>query len=487
MGIGIGRVGFVGTVFTWILVACCLIAYVLLCTVLTTIFRWYSLELERLIYGRWSFFIPAYERVNISINQVQHRSASTFATIVLTVIEIGTRVFFVEWEPRTSRAAPTMTMLLLCLMATGHRMIVLLWVMPFRNNRSKAMDPVTAAKTLKKLSRSLDGTTAKLVASNPNTPIDVLWELVVFYPYEVINNPLFPLIALGNPNWILEISENSLLKILNRPNIPKIFVREALKHQAYQVEIFIADVITADRSSPSALLEELVLSHNMLYEKVLHHPNLTVESLKRFATYGNRAMQEKLGRYCGTLATSNARSIHLNSIHQQMAIEISTALVNNIQDNEDLRFNFLETTGFPPQHTQLLIDGLDREQKLNLVKYWQVPSHVLDCLAAIRIADTNWQIRIYQAIAKHRNISEALLEKLANSEYKAVRASVAQNRYLPLFLIVKLAIDPHKQVRKNLVANCYIEAGLLKPLLHHPNPEIRRLAAQHPNTPNSAP
>lgn len=64
--------------------------------------------------------------------------------------------------------------------------------------RQQAQNENTAPKILTKLANSEDKITRQYVASNPNTPTDVLKQLVEEFPNEIAANPIFDLLLLEN-------------------------------------------------------------------------------------------------------------------------------------------------------------------------------------------------------------------------------------------------------------------------------------------------
>ena len=65
-------------------------------------------------------------------------------------------------------------------------------------SRQLAKDETTAPEVLVNLAKSEDNLTRKYVASNPNTPTEVLLNICFEFPVEVINNPIIPLLILEN-------------------------------------------------------------------------------------------------------------------------------------------------------------------------------------------------------------------------------------------------------------------------------------------------
>ena len=88
--------------------------------------------------------------------------------------------------------------------------------MTFEAQHQFVANPEIALETLRELSRSDDRAIRQTVAGNPNTPIDVLWNLMTEFPNEIVANPLFALIALENPDWIIDIPGENLLTLLQQ-------------------------------------------------------------------------------------------------------------------------------------------------------------------------------------------------------------------------------------------------------------------------------
>ena len=71
--------------------------------------------------------------------------------------------------------------------------------MDIKQARKLANDENTAPKVLTELAKSKDSQTRKSVATNPNTPTEILLSLCFEFPSEVINNPVIPLLLMENP------------------------------------------------------------------------------------------------------------------------------------------------------------------------------------------------------------------------------------------------------------------------------------------------
>ena len=95
-------------------------------------------------------------------------------------------------------------------------------------SRVVAKNITTPPDILKTLGESDDKATRKSIAGNPNSPTDTLTRLATQFPEEVIQNPVFDLLLLENPNLLSEIPLASLRSMLKRQSIPIAFLSGCL-------------------------------------------------------------------------------------------------------------------------------------------------------------------------------------------------------------------------------------------------------------------
>jgi hypothetical protein len=94
--------------------------------------------------------------------------------------------------------------------------------------RVVAGNPNTSPKLLKELSRSDDFETRQNTTGNPNTATDILFKLGREFPEEFLNNPVFGLLLLENPNFISTIPDETLIELLKVKNVPQIMIDWAI-------------------------------------------------------------------------------------------------------------------------------------------------------------------------------------------------------------------------------------------------------------------
>jgi hypothetical protein len=344
----------------------------------------------------------------------------------------------------------------------------------FRKNRDLSKDPTTDQQKLLKLQQSYDGITRQNVAGNPNTPIEAIWKLAKEFPYQVIENPVFPLITLGNPQWMMEIDNNDLVELLNQPQVPDEFLRAATYHEDVYIRELAARAEIQDQSVTTERLEEIILSHGCLYLEIVHDPRITAKSLQLFATCDQYAIQKDLAVYC--LNNYFDHSKHLE--RKILEILIQHAVFKN---DDALIVAILELKNLPDRYTHQLLVGLPNRVQLRSARSNRNP-HFLARLAQTPAYPSRWRTRIRQSLARNPYTPPNTLDELVKSSDKAVRLSLATRKSeLSEGLLAQLAIDPYTEIRKQLLVNHFIPYYLLNKLLTDPHETIQEFVRQHPN------
>ncbi|AIE76159.1 hypothetical protein [Synechocystis sp. PCC 6714] len=80
---------------------------------------------------------------------------------------------------------------------------------------------------LEELSHTSDKPLLKALVSNPNTPTEVLLKLGSLFPEQLLDNPVFDILLIENPNLLSEFPKSSLNSLLKREVAPVSFLRWA--------------------------------------------------------------------------------------------------------------------------------------------------------------------------------------------------------------------------------------------------------------------
>jgi hypothetical protein len=88
----------------------------------------------------------------------------------------------------------------------------------------------TGAAALRLLSSSSDDVIREMVASNPNTPFDLLMDLAQEFPRGFILNPVFEHLFIENSNFLESLPEETVGKLIGYPECPVDLLEWAFKY-----------------------------------------------------------------------------------------------------------------------------------------------------------------------------------------------------------------------------------------------------------------
>ncbi len=123
--------------------------------------------------------------------------------------------------------------------------------------------------------------------------------------------------------------------------------------------------------------------------------------------------------------------------------------------------------------------------RLYLAKQAKIPSGILVKLTEISEPNENFQLEIHKAVAKNPNTPIWVIEKLLAQGGIKLKQIIAGRSHLPKHIIVDLARDFRVHSMRLLPRNRNIPASLLKELAEHPNLRVRQMVVAHPNTPTN--
>jgi hypothetical protein len=260
-----------------------------------------------------------------------------------------------------------------------------------------ASNPETAPEILRELSQSDDRAIRQAVAGNPNVPIAVLWQLVGEFPHEFVANPLFTLIAVENPNWIMDIPGNQLVALLQQPNPPKVFIATALKYVGYEligydnnghevdqygVRSLAVRCIANDPHTSIEYLEEIVIDHGTLYSSIIERPDFGPESFKRITKCDDEQFRWNLVSFC--FKNDEDEQIwpqHLN--RQEIINAVIPELIKSMTEETD-RVLLLGTKNLPEKFIPELLENLSNSALQYLARSSDTSMTVLEKISAIQ-------------------------------------------------------------------------------------------------------
>lgn len=350
--------------------------------------------------------------------------------------------------------------------------------------RIVASDPCTAPDVLGELARSSDRTTRQYVAANPNTPTEVLLNLGEEFPEQVLENPIFSLLLLENPNLVAEIPYNTLASLLKYETVPDSFIEWVMNNRRGDSQIHLALAMNA--KTPKNVLKGLLESSNYseVKELVQLHVNFAgelTESWERFAlgAIWNTALNgQKYGQYIEQLAK-------INSIPKYLIV-IPEWFEHTLPKSDTY---FKETANNPKTTVKGLshfaTDNNDDGDLRLVAKNPNTPVKVLSKLAT----DNDVTVRLH--VAFNPNIPVNILSQLAKDNNSVVREYVAKNPNTPTSVLEQILGDRSEKILQFVVARylAHNPDQLSFVLQHYPKdyqPSYSRLVILfHPQVPTN--
>jgi hypothetical protein len=113
------------------------------------------------------------------------------------------------------------------------------------------------------------------IACNPNAPNKILLELAREFTSEVLENPVFALLQLEDPQleFVNQIEESRLVDILNRKNAAQIFINGAINSPYYRVTIALLRIDDLSESFLEKLIPKIQYRYDS--ELLIEHRNFT--------------------------------------------------------------------------------------------------------------------------------------------------------------------------------------------------------------------
>lgn len=155
----------------------------------------------------------------------------------------------------------------------------------------RALDPNTNPEILRELAIDRDRQLRRAIASNPNTPTDLLWQLGVDFPEAILANPIFELLQLEHLDLAAKIPPATLTSLLRCDRVPKALMDYAVNQQDYSFWLAVA----YNRHAPSELLVNLAQKSRSqdreLLRAVAAHPNTPAHLLEQIGKIGESLAQ----------------------------------------------------------------------------------------------------------------------------------------------------------------------------------------------------
>ena len=110
--------------------------------------------------------------------------------------------------------------------------------------RLAAQNENADAELLEELASSKDKIVRQGVASNANTPVEILLKLGAEFPQELLDNPVFFLLILENPNLDEEMPLDTIHSLVKLETVPESILKKVVARKIYLPSEVIATVLS---------------------------------------------------------------------------------------------------------------------------------------------------------------------------------------------------------------------------------------------------
>ncbi len=211
----------------------------------------------------------------------------------------------------------------------------------------------TSAEVLKKLSKDPDAEVRGAVASSPNTPIEILEKLGEEFPEEIINNSIFNLILLENPD-----SRFIQLSLARSSTTPK----ETLAQIAETADQAIILAIAHNASTPQKTLIRLLLEMTLAQQELINEDQISSSTERIIDSYGQIlwAIANNINTPIDALKHHGSWLVHKVAENPNTSLQILENLANDEDNN--LRVKVARN----PSSSLQLLEILASDQDLNV-------------------------------------------------------------------------------------------------------------------------
>jgi hypothetical protein len=254
-----------------------------------------------------------------------------------------------------------------------------------------ATSPNSNPQSLRKIATGADWELRRLVASNPNIPTDMLWQLGIDFPEAILNNPIFELLQLERIQLVTEIPYATLTSLLQCERVPRNFMEYAVSQQDYSLWLAVA----YNPCTPNTLLENLARKSRHqdreLIRAIAAHPHTPHHLLAEIINIGSGVAQ-------------------VVAENPQTPITVLEQILYKYSAGSDSTFIALVAL-HPHLNPRLLIQmhlapTESAAQSLWLAKQLDTTSDQL-----IELAQTDWAI-LQLAVARHPNTPSTTIEQI---------------------------------------------------------------------------
>ena len=256
-----------------------------------------------------------------------------------------------------------------------------------------ASNPNTDPQLLRKIATEKDWELRRIVASNPNTPTDVLWQLGIDFPEAILSNPMFELLQLERLDLAAEIPHSTLTSLLQCERVPRNLMEYALTQQDYSLWLAVA----YNPHAPSALLKNLAQKSRYqdreLIRAVAAHPHTPPDLLAEIVNVGSNVAQ---------IVAENA----------QTPVAVLEKILSTYRETNEHIFTTLVAL-HPQLTTELLMQMCLAPNESVASSLWLAKQITTESHQLIELAQTDWNV-LQLAVVRHPTTPSATIDRLWN-------------------------------------------------------------------------
>jgi hypothetical protein len=264
---------------------------------------------------------------------------------------------------------------------------------PERTDAQMAISPNTNPQLLRQIATENDWELRRLVASNPNTPTDILWQLGIDFPEAILKNPVFELLQLEQLNLAAEIPHDTLTSLLQCEQVPRRLMEYAVIQQDYSLWLAVA----YNPHTPGILLENLARKSRHqdreLIRAVAAHPNTPPYLLAEIIDIG------------GNVAQVVAENL-------QTPIAVLEQILHKYSQTSDPTFTTLVAL-HPHLNPRLLMQMCLAPNESAAQSLWLAKQITTESMQLLELAQTDWNV-LQLAVVRHPNTPGATIENIWN-------------------------------------------------------------------------
>ncbi|MBD2200272.1 MULTISPECIES: hypothetical protein [Calothrix] len=361
----------------------------------------------------------------------------------------------------------------------------------------------TTPELLTELARHKDIQVRQAVASNPNTPIDVLFQLAEEFPIEFIKNPILPLLHLENPAFYKTIPHEVILNILASEDAPEEWLIEFATSGYYDYLLLIVQNPQVSKKVLQ-LVTENQYCNDFIRELIEMHVNIAGEMPSGWQEYADNKLQNihdiiASGLYntapLGCDSYNSGKGEYYQFTFWLLGIEPKLQLAQASEYIQETIARFSDT---PPEYLrELLTLKIKIPTLIEVAKNKNTP---VECLIELvnhnsrmvretamknpslprSIVNSFFQERF---LATHPHTEVEKLRELCTSKWSFIRVRVAKHPNLELSDLEKLARSPEWRIRVSVASHPCADIHILKHFTQDKSILVRRAVALNSQTP----